>query len=222
MIYDKLAPYYDQFIDPELNDTYFEWVTKYAQPGTVLDLGCGTAPLAVRLANEGYFVTGTDISEAMLERAMNNAVEHGVDIRFYLHDILEPINQTYDVILMTSDVINYLRDLDEVAQALGHVADAMTEESIFLFDFIHIQYVERIHNYHEDILLDDDVLQWSVRKTNEPHQIKHTLSFGRQSDSHLQTTHPQRVYKRLLDEAGLKVVKKRRTEERIIFLCKRK
>jgi len=222
MIFDRLAPYYDQFIDPDLNDIYIEFIQKYYDEGTVIDLGCGTGPLSVELAQKGYFVTATDISINMLERASNNAVEGGVHIQFYVHNIEEPLNQTYDCLLMTSDVINYLETENQVLNAFKNVSNAMHKKSIFVFDFIHLQYVEKIHNHSQDILLDDDVLQWSVRKTNVANQIKHTLKFGNKVESHIQTTFPIKTYRQLLSDAGLVVVKKKRTDERVIYVCKRK
>ncbi len=221
MIFDRLAPYYDQFIDQDLNDIYVKYVSKYFKEGTVIDLGTGTGPLAVQLAQKGYFVTATDISLNMLERASNNAVLAGVNIHFFIHNILEPLNQNYDVILMSSDVINYLDNADDVALAFRHIVDAMNENSIFIFDFIHVQYIERIHNYHQDILLDDDVLQWSVRKTNKPNQIRHRLSFGREVETHIQTTFPFKVFKKMLNDNGLEIEKKKRTNERVILVCKK-
>lgn len=222
MIFDRLAPYYDQFIDPDLNETYIEYIQKYFREGTIIDLGCGTGPLAVELAQKGYFVTATDISINMLERASNNAVQGGVHIQFYVHNIEEPLNQAYDCLVMTSDVINYLETEQQVLNAFKNVAQAMHSKSIFIFDFIHLQYIESIHNYSQDILLDDDVLQWSVRKTNKPNQIKHTLKFGNETESHIQTTFPIKAYRQMLQQAGLSVVKKKRTEERVIYVCQRK
>lgn len=223
MIFDRLAPYYDQFIDPELNEAYHAFLTKYTQRGgTVIDLGCGTGQLAVELAEAGYYVAGTDISTNMLDQANHNAVMAGVTLRLFVHNILEPLHQTYDAILMSSDVINYLSTEDAVLTAFQHVAQAMAPNSVFVFDFIHTQYVQRIHNHRQDILLEDDVLQWSVFKTNVPHQIEHHLTFGRQTETHIQTTFPLRTYKRLLQEAGLRIIKRKRTDERVIAVCKRR
>lgn len=221
MIFDRLAPYYDQFVDPDLNDQYVQFLAKYIDKGTVLDLGCGTGPLAVELAKLGYFVTATDISTNMLERANHNAVLAGVTIHFFVHNILEPLNQTYDAILMSSDVINYLDNEESVRTAFSYIADAMDKKSIFVFDFIHVQYVERIHNYKQDILLEDELLQWSVRKTNVPNQIEHKLTFGRDVETHIQTTFPLKTYRRLLHESGLTIVRKVRTDERVIVVAKR-
>lgn len=222
MIYEKFANYYDQFVDIELTEVHYEMITKYKTEGTAIDLGCGTAPLGIKLAENNFVVTGTDISPNMLERANNNAVNSGVYIKLYIHNILDPINMTFDVVAMTSDVINYLITEEEVLKAFQNVAASMVEDSVFCFDFLTTQHMSRIDNYSEDILLEDDLMQWHVAKTNKPNQIKHTLRFGKTVEVHYQTTFPLKKYKELLNQAGLYVEKKRKTNERIILLCKKR
>lgn len=222
MIYEKFASYYDQFVDYELNDIYYEMITKYYSEGTAIDIGTGTAPLAIKLAQNNFTVTGTDISEQMLERAYNNAVHAGVHLNLYIHNILDPINMSYNVFTMTSDVINYLSNEEEMYKAFQNISSAMTEESIFAFDFLTPQHMNKVHNYQEDILLEDDLMQWHVAKTNVPNQIKHTLKFGKITETHFQTTLPLKKYKELLNKAGLFIQKKRKTDERIILLCQKR
>jgi SAM-dependent methyltransferase len=47
-------------------------------PGAALDLGCGEGADAIWLAEQGWQVTGTDISQAALDRAAAHAVVAGV------------------------------------------------------------------------------------------------------------------------------------------------
>ena len=49
-----------------------QWVTA---PGRVLDAGCGTGRVAIRLAERGYQVTGIDADESMLAEARRAAPE---------------------------------------------------------------------------------------------------------------------------------------------------
>jgi SAM-dependent methyltransferase len=222
MIYEKFATYYDQFVDYELNDIYYEMITKYYHEGTAIDIGTGTAPLAIKLAQNNFTVTGTDISKQMLERAYNNAVHAGVHLNLYIHNILDPINMSYDVFTMTSDVINYLANEEETLKVFQNISAAMTKDSIFAFDFLTPGHMSKVHNYQEDILLEDDLMQWHVAKTNVPNQIKHTLKFGTITETHYQTTFPLKKYKELLNKAELVIQRKRKTEERIILLCKKR
>lgn len=222
MIYEKFALYYDQFLDHKLYDVYYNLITKYHKEGTVLDLGTGTAPLAIKLAKQNFFVTGTDTSEYMLEQAYNNAVLADVHINLFIHDILDPLPQDYDVVTMTSDVINYMKDETEMIKAFNNVKNAMNKDSIFVFDFLRISYLNKIDNYKEDILLEDELLEWNVVKTNLENQIKHTLKFGKTKEVHYQKTFTLKKFRDMLNSAGLEIKSKHKTDERIILLCKLK
>lgn len=222
MIYDRLSEYYDQFIDSDLINTYIKMIQSEVKEGTVMALGCGTAPLAIELAKLDYFVSGSDLSSKMLERAYNNAVENNVHLNFYIHDILDPLTQTFDLITMTSDVINYLSNEEEVEKAIKNVAMALNEDGAYIFDFLSPQFVTKMNNYHEDILLNDDLLEWTVTKTNIPYQIKHNIRFGQEVENHLQRTFPLKKYKEILNKNGLYILKKKKTDERVILLCKKK
>jgi SAM-dependent methyltransferase len=47
----------------------------------ILELGCGTGRLVVPLAQEGYHVTGVDLSEAMIDRARTKVAEQDLSGR---------------------------------------------------------------------------------------------------------------------------------------------
>jgi len=48
----------------------------------LLDAGCGPGRHAIALVNEGYHVTGADISDDMIDQARRNAAAENVDIRW--------------------------------------------------------------------------------------------------------------------------------------------
>jgi len=222
MIYDKLSKYYDQFLDLELYDEYLKLIKKYIGKGNVIDLGTGTGILAIMLAKENFFVTATDISTRMLETAYNNALLENVNIRYYIHDILEPLNQPYDLIVMSSDVINYLDKESDVKRAFRNVSNCMSAKSIFIFDFLRPKYLESLNNYAEDIEVDNGIIKWNIVKTDTENQVKHTLSIGNEIETHIQTTYELKKYKELLNAENLKVLKSKVFDERIILICGRK
>jgi SAM-dependent methyltransferase len=209
------------FVDDELNDLYVSLIKQYHKECTVLDLGTGTAPLAIKLAKEGYFVTATDISTDMLEMGYNNALNEGVRINFFIHDILDTVNKDYDCICMSSDVINYIIDEEEVIHVFKNVALAMNKDSIFVFDFLRAAYLEKIDGHQEEILLSDDLLTWNVVLTNIEHQIKHTIKIGTDIETHIQRTYLSKDYVKMLKQVGIHVLKKVKLEDRIVFVCKK-
>ncbi|HWJ82058.1 MAG TPA: methyltransferase domain-containing protein [Nocardioides sp.] len=60
-------------------------------PGTALDVGCGEGADAIWLAEQGWEVTGVDVSEVALQRTAAHAIEKGVDDRVDVgfYDVLE-------------------------------------------------------------------------------------------------------------------------------------
>ncbi|MCP2728514.1 class I SAM-dependent methyltransferase [Limnofasciculus baicalensis] len=67
--------------------------------GTVLDLGTGPGTQALALAQRGFQVTGTDISDAAIIRAKGIAAEKGLDIDFRQDDILNSkLDQSFDIV----------------------------------------------------------------------------------------------------------------------------
>ena len=51
---------------------YLEYAKKLN--GKILELGCGTGRVSIELAKNGYFVTGLDLSESMLEIYKNKLI----------------------------------------------------------------------------------------------------------------------------------------------------
>lgn len=70
-------------------------------PLTVLDVGCGTGFLALRMAELGHTATGIDLSEEMLAAARRKAEGAGLPATFRLGDAEAPPQDgaLYDVIL---------------------------------------------------------------------------------------------------------------------------
>jgi 2-polyprenyl-3-methyl-5-hydroxy-6-metoxy-1,4-benzoquinol methylase len=59
-------------------------------PCRVIDLGCGSGINAVWLAQQGFDVTGVDITPLAIERARERAAAASVNVRFVLDDVLNP------------------------------------------------------------------------------------------------------------------------------------
>lgn len=86
--YTSFAEVYDMFMD---NIPYEDWcgyltslLKEYGiNDGLVLDLGCGTGTLTELLAKEGYDMIGVDVSEDMLQEAIENGQNPGC--RFYIY-----------------------------------------------------------------------------------------------------------------------------------------
>jgi SAM-dependent methyltransferase len=85
--YDELAAVYEflvpePLLTPEGAVAAFAEVVRDVEPGArLLDCACGTGTLAVGLAQQGFAVTATDASGAMVEETRALAARHGVEVR---------------------------------------------------------------------------------------------------------------------------------------------
>ena len=59
-------------------------------PCKALELGCGTGSNAVWLAQQGFEVTGLDLSERAINAARKRAQDAGVNVNFMVADVLQP------------------------------------------------------------------------------------------------------------------------------------
>jgi SAM-dependent methyltransferase len=72
------------------------------QPGQrVLDVACGTGVVAVTAARHGAFVTGLDLTPALLERARHNSAVAEVDVAWHEGDVeaLPFPDESFDVVV---------------------------------------------------------------------------------------------------------------------------
>ncbi len=70
-------------------------------PQRVLDVGCGTGFLALRLAELGHIVTGVDLSGQMIAQARGKAEQAGLEIEFRVGDAadLDGAGEAYDLVV---------------------------------------------------------------------------------------------------------------------------
>src|SRR5699024_11650965 len=83
--------------------------------GLVLELGCGTGSMTMRLARAGYDMIGVDLSEEMLQIAQEKKEEEDFDILYLQQDMCEfELYGTVRAVICVCDSLNYLLEADEV------------------------------------------------------------------------------------------------------------
>ena len=59
MSYENFAYYYDSLMEQSFYDDYYNFINEHASFDEVLELGCGTGEIAIRLAKDDKLVTAT-------------------------------------------------------------------------------------------------------------------------------------------------------------------
>ncbi len=87
--YKSIAKYYE-YIFP-LSQVQVDFINQLAghQVCEILDIGCGTGSLALALQRDNRRVTGIDLDETMVDRAMERATESGRPVKFKALSMLE-------------------------------------------------------------------------------------------------------------------------------------
>jgi len=108
----------------------------------ILELGCGTGMHASLLAEHGYKVEGIDLSQTMLEMALErqrkSSIEVSESLSFYEGDIRNyESSKKFDTIISLFHVISYMTSNEDLNQAFTTVSKNLKSNGIFIFDCWH-------------------------------------------------------------------------------------
>jgi SAM-dependent methyltransferase len=104
---------------------------RLAPAGRVLDAGCGTGRVAIRLAETGYDCVGVDADEPMLDEARRAAP----DLRWVTADLAEyRPDPSFDLVVAAGNVIPLVARGTEAA-VVGNLAAAMVPGGLLVVGF---------------------------------------------------------------------------------------
>lgn len=90
-----------------------ERAASYLTPeAEMLEVGCGTGTIALRLAERARYILAVDISDALLDIARDRAAAQGVEtVDFAQHDVAALPPGQFDAV-MSFNVLHLIRDID--------------------------------------------------------------------------------------------------------------
>ena len=142
--YTGFAEVYDMFMDNIPYETWCEYLTGLLKEqgvteGLLLDLGCGTGTLTRLLAAEGYDMIGVDLSDEMLEIAMDHQREKPDGILYLLQDMREfELYGTVRGIVSICDSMNYLTEYEDLVQVLRLANNYLDPGGVFTVSYTHL------------------------------------------------------------------------------------
>jgi SAM-dependent methyltransferase len=101
----------------------------------ILDIGCGTGRHSVELAKRGYRVTGIDLSEEMLAKAVEKAENAKVSVQFQKADARDfSFPEKFDLALMLCEGAFPLMETDEMNyRILQNAFRSLADNGKFIF-----------------------------------------------------------------------------------------
>ncbi len=133
--YEEFAEVYDLLTEnvpyDEIAEYYNNIITSLGGGKKLLDMGCGTGSLTVRLADMGYEVIGSDASADMLSVAAGKSNK----VRWICQSMTETeLYNPTETAISTLDSVNHLADKGEIFKCFEQLAQNLTTNGIFVFD----------------------------------------------------------------------------------------
>jgi SAM-dependent methyltransferase len=133
----------EEFRDPQTYDLEVEdydedrpLVEQWARllGGPLLDLACGTGRMALRMAAQGYQVTGVDIVPEMIGQARKKATERGLSIEWVVADARTfHLQKQFPFVFMLCNAWQFFLTREDQEALLARVREHLHPEGCFLF-----------------------------------------------------------------------------------------
>ena len=168
----EFAEYYDSIMDC-IGHTNLEldfWLAaakRYGDP--ILEMGCGTGRILLKLAEAGFTVTGLDFSPPMLEVLRRKLESKAPEVRervdYLLSDMVVPGIRTrrFRTICFGASQFLHLRDDDERLTCLKHSRDMLLDDGVIVIANSRLMYDETQRTRPIEALLTDSVLEVTRR-----------------------------------------------------------
>lgn len=219
--YVKFAEVYDVLMQDVPYNEYVNWVKKHApseEYPLLLDVGCGTGTLTLKFHQEGYDVSGIDLSEEMLAIANDRVMKEGISIPFFQMSMDEIDGfQNYDVVTIPIDSINYLKDERSVQETFKRIFESLRKGGQLFFDVHSLYKMNEIFMESPFTYDDGNILYvWHTEEGEDEHSVYHQMTFFvkesntekfvRFDEEHYQRTFPIDYYKEWLYQSGFSKV----------------
>lgn len=217
--YTDFAHVYDELMTDIPYDAYVDLIS-LASDGIkgkkIIDVGCGTGLLTVKLSKAGAIMTGIDLSADMLNVAKKRANDLSVKIDFQEKPMQELDGaEQFDAAVIAIDSLNYLPDRENVLKTFKGIHSVLKNSGVLIFD-VHSTFKTDVIFMEGPFTFDNDRIAyiWNTVEGDEEHSVLSELSFFVKEESGLyrrfDERHQQRTfhvfeYVDLLREAGFTI-----------------
>ncbi len=216
--YSGFAYIYDQLIQDINYDVWVDYIESIfhrydAKPTLVLDLACGTGNVSTRMAQRGYDMIGVDMSEDMLNVAINKASKEALDILYLNQDMRDfELYGTVDAIICLLDSVNYITDKQDLIQTFKLVKNYLNVGGLFIFDINTAYKLQEVLGDHTFVVDEDNIFYVWENHYDEAHKIcdffltffiKEDTKYERVDEWHQEKAYEIAEIKNSLREVGL-------------------
>lgn len=223
MTYGSFALLYDELMRDVPYEKWVEFVKRQKESYKVkgnkfLDVACGTGEIAIPLSEEGYSVTGVDLSSEMLTIAREKAEKSGQFLFLVQQDMteLEGLGE-FDMVGIFCDSLNYLQTESSIVKTFARVGEHLVQGGLFFFD-VHSTYKVNELFMNQTYAYNGEEISyiWQCFEGENPLSVEHELTFfkldgqtnqyNRFDELHIQRTFPIQRYEEWLINNGFDIL----------------
>ncbi|HET6645638.1 MAG TPA: class I SAM-dependent methyltransferase [Fimbriimonadales bacterium] len=189
------------------------WANFDVNPRTVLDVCCGTGKMCRLLAEQGYEMTGVDLSAGMIRAGQGIARREKADINLYAQDATEMrLGKKFDAAFSFFDSLNYIIDPSQCALAIKRTAEHLNSGAAFAFD-VNTPYAFEKQMFDQEDLRPKSKVRYRWRGTWDPGaklcSVAMEFWVGKKtfSEVHVQRAHSLQELVCWMEEAGFERVR---------------
>lgn len=183
----------------------------------VLDLGCGTGTLTELMYRKGYDMIGADVSQDMLNVALEKRAAGGDSILYLNQDMRElELYSTVGTVYSVCDSLNYILEEEELVTVFSLVNNYLYPGGIFIFDFNTVyKYEKMIGDTTIAENREDCSFIWENFYDPEDEINEYDLTvfvkqegdlFRKFTETHLQRGYRAEQMRKLVERAGMKLL----------------
>lgn len=247
-MYRDFAFIYDRVMENANYDEWYDYIKEKFDrldfKGTdVMDLGCGTGEILLRLREDGYKVIGVDLSTEMLSVAKEKFDEMGIEIPLVNQDMIEmqlPIS--VDMVVSLFDTINHIVDIKDLETSFANVRTHLSDGGYFIFDIATRKLLKDMfkngvflddredmtilwrHYYDKKEKTDNITTTFFVKEDNPPKERQNVM-YERIDEYHVKKIYTEEEIEDLLVKVGFQIVEKdtdnEMAGERIFYTCRK-
>lgn len=188
---------------------FMNHLLNYLHPSTsssILDLACGKGRHSIYLNNQGFEVTGMDLSESSIRYARQFENDK---LSFYKHDMRRPFHINYfDYVFNFFTSFGYFKTEREHVTSLRNISNSLTLRGIFMIDFFNSHWIRKIIRPFDEKTIEG--IHFRLQKKIEDNIIVKKIEFEAEGKSfffeekvHLFTLLD---FKRLFQLSGLEIM----------------
>ena len=143
-MYNLIADMYNEIFPVETDKVNFIKSYCKSMNSRILDVGCATGELALKLAHNGYSVVGIDLNSSMINIAKKDAEKQNLSVDFCTDNMMNLSEENeFDCVLCMGNTLPHILNWNEIDLFIKSIQKLLKKDGIFIFQILNYDKILR-------------------------------------------------------------------------------